>query len=120
MKKLFVTYKTTKSTLDSFKKSFKEAKKGKLDDHFELSFSNEKDFNRFVTNINVLNAIKIHNPGSINELSKILLKDQGNISKLISFFEAYNVIKVLSEKNGKRISKKPTVLFDSIEFKLGA
>jgi len=87
MKKLIVSVKSSEESLSDFRKALKSARKGKLKEgHFELSFDNKKDFDRFVKNIGVLSAILNHKPKSIYELAKIVDQDVSNLNKLIVFF----------------------------------
>ena len=48
MKKLIISIKTSNDSLSDFSRALKKARKGKLkEDHFELSFDNKIDFDRF-------------------------------------------------------------------------
>ena len=121
MKKLIVSLKTPGQTLSDFGKALSKARKGKLkSSHFEVSFDNKKDFDRFVKNISILISIQQLKPNSIYELSKLLDKDQSSLNKLILFFEDIGVIKVEERKVKGRNVKSPKVEYDRIEFKLDA
>jgi predicted transcriptional regulator len=65
-------------------------------------------------------SIRNLNPKSINELAKMIDKDQSTLNKLILFFEKMGVLKIKEGKvNGKAV-KTPKVEYDTIEFKLKA
>jgi predicted transcriptional regulator len=119
MKKLIVSIKSPSESLSDFKKSLKDARKGKLKgEHYELSFDNKKDFNRFVKNLGILAAILNHRPKSIYELAKLLSMDVSNLSKLIDFFETVGAIKIKSKTVSGREVKMPIVEYEQIEFDL--
>ena len=119
MKKLIISLKLPSDALKEFKNSLKLAKKGILkNEHYEIAFDNQKDFFKFLRNINILMAIQILKPSSIYELAKMLNKDQSNINKIISFFESYGIIKIKKLKRKNRTIKKPIVHYQKIEFNL--
>ena len=119
MKKLIVSIKSSSETLSDFKKALKDARKGRLKgDHFELSFDNKKDFDRFVKNLGILSAILIHKPKSVYELAKVVDMDVSNLNKLILFFETVGAIKIKTSIVGGRTLKTPVVEYEQIEFDL--
>lgn len=119
MKKLIVSIKSSSESLSDFKKALKEARKGRLKgDHFELSFDNKKDFDRFVRNLGILSAILVHKPKSVYELAKLVEMDVSNLNKLVSFFEAVGAVKIKSAKVDGRTVKTPVVEYEQIEFDL--
>ncbi|MCM2281089.1 MAG: hypothetical protein NDI61_04510 [Bdellovibrionaceae bacterium] len=121
MKKLVVSIKSSSEVFDDFKKAFKAARKGRLKgDHYELSFDNKKDFDRFVKNLGILSAILIHKPKSVYELAKLVEMDVSNLNKLVSFFEAVGAVKIKSAKVDGRTVKTPIVEYEQIEFDLKA
>ena len=121
MKKLIVSIKSSSESLSDFKKALKEARKGRLKgDHFELSFDNKKDFDRFVKNLGILSAILVHKPKSVYELAKLVEMDVSNLNKLVSFFEDVGAIKIKSSKVDGRTVKTPIVEYGHIEFDLKA
>jgi predicted transcriptional regulator len=121
MKKLIVSIKSPNESLADFKKALGAARKGKLkEDHFELSFDNKKDFDRFVKNLGVLSAILKFKPKSVYELAKVLEMDISNLNKLIVFFEAVGAIKLKKSSESGRLVKTPVVEYDHIEFDLKA
>ncbi len=121
MKKLVVSVKSSGETLSDFKKALKNARKGKLkSDHFELSFDNKKDFNRFVKNLGILSAILTHKPKSIYELAKLVDMDISNLNKLIVFFESTGAITIKASTVSGRTIKTPVVEYGHIEFDLKA
>ena len=107
--------------INLFRKALKKARKGKLkSDHFELSFDNKKDFDRFVKNLGILSAILNHKPKSIYELAKLVEMDVSNLNKIIVFFEAAGAIKVITSTVSGRTVKTPIVEYQQIEFDLKA
>jgi len=121
MKKLIVSIKSSSESLDDFKKALKSARKGKMKgDHFEVSFDNKKDFDRFVKNLGVLSTILSHKPKSVYELAKLVNVDVSNLNKLILFFETVGVIKIKSTVVSGRSTKTPIVEYDQIAFDLKA
>jgi predicted transcriptional regulator len=121
MKKLIVSLKSPSNSLESFKNALKASRKTKTSStHYEIAFENKKDFARFIKNIDVLMTIKSLKPTSIYELAKLIGKDQSNINKTISFFEAYGIIRVEESQKDNRTVKKPVVDYQKIEFDLAA
>lgn len=121
MKKLIVTIKSSSESLADFKKALKAARKGDLKgDHFELSFDNKKDFDRFVKNLGILSSILVHKPKSVYELAKLVNMDVSNLNKLIVFFENVGAIKIKTSLVAGRTVKTPVVEYDQIEFDLKA
>lgn len=121
MKKLIISIKTSTDSLSDFSRALKKARKGQLkEDHFELSFDNKKDFDRFVKNIGILSAILVHKPKSVYELANIIKMDISNLNKIIIFFEDLGAIKIKTETISGRTVKKPVVEYDHIEFDLRA
>lgn len=119
MKKLIVSIKSSSEALADFKTALKSARKGRLKgDHFELSFDNKRDFDRFVKNLGVLSAILVHKPKSVYELAKVMDMDVSNLNKLILFFETVGAIKIKTAKVGGRTVKTPVVEYEQIEFDL--
>lgn len=121
MKKLIVSVKTSKDVFSDFKKALKSARKGKLNgEHYEISFDNQKDFNRFVKNIVILAAILENRPKSVYELAKIVDMDVSNLNKIILFFEEVGVIRIKETRENGRLLKTPIVEYQKIEFDLKA
>ncbi len=119
MKKLIVSIKSSGDTLADFKKALKSARKGRLKgDHFELSFDNKKDFDRFIKNLGILSAILTHKPKSVYELAKLVDMDVSNLNKLIVFFEAVGAISIKISTVSGRTVKTPVVEYGHIEFDL--
>jgi predicted transcriptional regulator len=121
MKKLIVSIKSSGESLADFKRALKAARRGKLKgEHFEVSFDNKKDFDRFVKNLGILSAILIHKPKSVYELAKLVDIDVSNLNKLIVFFETVGVVKIKNTVVAGRATKTPIVEYDQIEFDLKA
>ncbi len=121
MKKLIISVKTPSEALDNFRDAYKAIKKGKpKSPHYEISFDNKKDFQRFIKNIDILMSIQNLKPQSVYELSKMLGRDQSNLNKIILFFEDLGVIKIREKKIKNRSVKTPVVDYEKIEFDLSA
>ena len=119
MKKLIVSIKSSSQTISDFKKALKYARKGKLKgDHYEISFDNKKDFDRFAKNLGILSAILMHKPKSVYELAKLLSMDVSNLNKLIAFFETVGAIKIKTSQESGRAVKTPVVEYEQVEFDL--
>jgi predicted transcriptional regulator len=121
MKKLIVSIKSSSQTMSEFKKALKDARKGRLkDDHYEISFDNKKDFDRFAKNLGILSAILTHKPKSIYELSKLIDMDVSNLNKLIAFFVSVGAVTIKTSQESGRAVKKPIVEYGQVEFDLNA
>lgn len=100
----------------SFKTLFKKFAGEKKDYNFEgLSslrnlLSNEK--------ARILNIIKLKNPTSIYNLSKILERDFKSVSDDVKLLERFGFIDLISEKTGKRERLKPVIVVDSINIEI--
>ena len=120
-KTLTISVKSPHQALESFTKAFKAISQRKMKGtHYEISFDNKKDFDRFVKNIGILSLISALKPKSVYELAKLADMDVSNLNKIILFFEEFGVIKVIRTKVDGRTVAKPIVEFDKIEFDLAA
>ena len=121
MKQLTISLKTSNEILNDFKEAFEKGKARKIrSPHYEISFDNKRDFNRFVKNIHILSDILAFKPKSLYELAKISGVDVSNLNKIILFFEEIEAIQVKTRKVSGRVVKTPIVNYDRIEFKLAA
>ncbi len=121
MKKLIVSIKSSTESLSDFKKALKNARKGKLKgEHYEVSFDDKKEFDRFVKNMGLLAVILNQKPKSVYELAKLVEMDVSNLNKIILFFESVGVIKIKTSTVSGRSIKTPIVEYDQIEFNLKA
>ncbi len=121
MKHLIVSLKTSNEILNDFKKAYRKAKKGKSKKaHYEISFDNKHDFDRFVRNLDVLKYILIFKPKSVYELAKLIKIDVSNLNKVILFFEEAGALKVKTSIVSGREVKRPIVEYDTVEFNLAA
>ena len=120
MKKLIISVKSASEALEQFATTLDKVrkKKGKIQPHFEIAFDNRKDFNKFVRNIFILQAIQSLNPVSVYDLASKLDLDHSNLNKIILFFEKVGAIKIKESKRSGKLVKKPVVEYDSIEFRL--
>jgi len=122
MKKLIISMKTTDDLFSNFENMASKIKKGKSpkDSHYEISFENKKDFNKFVRNMYVLMAIQNHKPHSVYKLAKLIDKDLSNVKKVVAFFESIGALTIKEEKVSGRTVKKPVVDYQTVEFDLQA
>lgn len=122
MKKLIISVKSPTQALAEVKSRLETAhkKRGKISPHYEISFSDMKQFKKFIGNIDVLTSIQLFKPNSIYELASILQKDVGNVNRLINFFEEIGAIRIEEKVIGSRNVKTPFVDYDKIEFNLAA
>ncbi|MFN0116830.1 MAG: hypothetical protein ACKVQC_00870 [Elusimicrobiota bacterium] len=121
MKQLTISLKTSHAVLNDFKNAYEKAKSHKLKEpHYEVSFDNKIDFDRFIKNIHILSDILVFKPKSIYELAKISGMDVSNLNKIILFFEEIDVIRIVKTVVSGRTIKTPIVDYDRIAFKLAA
>ena len=121
MKKLIVSLRSTEDSLKDFVKAGKAIKEHKKKQpEYRLSFTNPKDFNKFVKNMTILLWIRQLKPKSVYDLARLLEKDPSNVAKLVQFFEEYGVIKLKSSKKGKATVKIPIVEYEKIEFDIAS
>lgn len=122
MKKLVISIKSSSQALDEVKSRLERAskKRGKVRAHYEISFTDMKQFKKFIGNIDVLTSIQIFKPKSIYELANVMQKDVGNINRLIKFFEEIGAIRIEERVVGGRNVKTPVVDYGKIEFDLVA
>ncbi len=122
MKKLIISMKSTEDMFSDFKKVASQVKKrhSSKNPHYEIAFGNQKDFNFFLRNLNLLSVILNSKPESIYELAKIADADFSKIKKVMAFFADTGVVKIKEKKKGRRLIKQPIVDYDKIEFNLKA
>jgi predicted transcriptional regulator len=121
MKKLIVSIKSSNQVFSDLRGALKKARKGQLKgQHFEIAFDNRKNFERFISNLHVLQLIRTLKPSSVYDLSKKSGMDVSNLNKIITFFELIGVIEVIKSKSNGRNMRAPKVNYDKIEFDLAA
>lgn len=121
MKQLVISVKSSSEVLKDFKKALKRATgKSIKEPHYEISFDNRKDFERFVKNIPLLSAIIEFRPKSVYELAKLTEMDVSNLNKIILFLEEMGAIRLKDSTVNGRAVKTPIVDYGKIEFKLVA
>ncbi|MBP9673491.1 MAG: hypothetical protein KBD63_00185 [Bacteriovoracaceae bacterium] len=121
MKTLVVSLKPTSQILDEAFERLSKIKTGeKITPHYELSFTDLDDFQKFISALDVLIAIKALKPKSIYELAELMQKDIGNMNRKINFLEKMGAIKTQKKiVNGRKV-KVPVVHYSKIEFDLVA
>lgn len=121
MKQLVISVKSSGEVLKDFKKALKQASRRQLKEpHYEISFDNRKDFEKFVKNIPILSAIIEFKPKSVYELAKVTDTDVSNLNKIILFLEEMGAIRLKEATINGRTVRTPLVEYEKIEFKLVA
>jgi predicted transcriptional regulator len=122
MNKLVVSVKSTSQVLADAKRAFKDVKENKrrASKYTEISFTDIREFKKFVNNLDVLVAIRRHKPQSIYELANLLERDPANINRIVGFFENVGVIATEVKIVGGRSVKTPIVNYSKIEWDLVA
>ena len=121
MKNLVVSLKTAHEVLEDFKTAYRKAKaRHSREPHYEISFDNRKDFERFTRNIHILSYILVFRPKSLYELAKICNMDISNLNKIILFFERIGAVKLKQQTISGRSVRTPTIEYERIEFHLAA
>lgn len=121
MKTLVVSIKSSGEVLKDFEKALKKARSGRMKkSHYEISFDNRKDFEKFVRHLSILSTILVLKPRSVYELAKLSQMDVSNLNKIILFLEGVGVIKLKTAKINGRTVKQPIVEYQKIEFDLAA
>lgn len=121
MKHLIISVKSSAEVMNDFKRALAKARKrGFKTPHFEISFDNRHDFEKFVRHLPILSTILHFKPKSVYELAKISGMDVSNLNKIILFFEEVGAIKIKTVKVSGRTIKKPIVEYETVEFKLAA
>ncbi|MEX0941573.1 MAG: hypothetical protein WD002_03425 [Pseudomonadales bacterium] len=122
MNKLVVSVKSTSQVLADAKRAFKDVKENnrRASKHIEISFTDIREFKKFVNNLDVLVAIRRDKPQSIYELANLLERDPANINRIVSFFEKVGVIATEVKIVGGRSVKTPIVNYSKIEWDLVA
>ena len=114
MKKLVISVKSTSKLLSDAKKAFKDVKKNKKKtaSHYEIAFTDMKEFRKFINHIDVLTAIQMFRPNSIYELA--------NLNRIINFYESIGAITTKEKIIKGRAVKTPIVGYSKIELDLAA
>ncbi len=122
MKKLVISVKSTSKLLSDAKKAFKYVKKNKdkSTPYYEISFTDMKEFRKFINHIDVLTAIQMFQPNSIYELANIMERDIANLNRIINYYESIGAIKTKDKIVKGRAVKTPIVDYSKIEFDLAA
>ncbi|OFZ80768.1 MAG: hypothetical protein A2583_12175 [Bdellovibrionales bacterium RIFOXYD1_FULL_53_11] len=121
MKTLIISMKSSSETLKDFERALTRARAGRIKrPHYEISFDNRKNFERFVRHISILSTILALKPRSVYELAKLSQMDVSNMNKIILFFEEMGAVRLKISKVNGRTVKQPIVEYDRIEFDLAA
>lgn len=122
MKKLIISVKSTSRLLKEAKTAFKDVKKNgkKASSYNEISFTDMKEFRKFVNNLDVLTAIQMFRPTSIYELANIMQRDAANLNRIVNFYERIGAIKTKESTVNGRTVKTPIVSYTKIELDLAA
>jgi len=120
MKKLIVSIKPTSVALNEIANRLKAAQKTKQNRnaHYEISFTDTKQFKRFISNIDLLTSIQHLKPNSIYELAQLTGKDVGNLNRTINFFAKLGALKLEKKEINGRSVRQPSIPYQKIEFDL--
>jgi len=120
MKTLIISVKPVRQAMDEVWGRLEKtiAKRGKVTPHYEISFTDLKQFKKFIANVDMLTVIKRSKPKSIYELASIMKKDVANVSRTVNFFERMGVISLKDKVVGGRSVRTPIVDYQKIEFDL--
>lgn len=121
MKELIISLKSSSEVMKDFRKAFQKVRKRQMKGtHYEISFDNKKDFERFSKNIFVLSNILTLKPKSVYELARLTGVDVSNLNKIILFFEDIGAVQIKKRKVNGREVKTPVVPYDAIKIDLKA
>ncbi len=121
MKTLTIVLKTRDQLFDDVIKTMKMAmkKEVKTIQHL-ITFTNPKDFDKFLKHLKILRIIKFLKPESVYELAKAMQIDVSNLNKSIQFLERFEIIKIKKVRKKGRILKRPIFEYQDIRIKMMA
>lgn len=114
VRKVKIGIKDVKTLLNEFAESAKAIEAGKaVKQERGVYFTNVQAFRKALTQkrLELLQAIKINNPSSINHLARILQRDIKNVATDVRFLEQAGLIDT-EKKTGKKVA--PYVNYDRI------
>lgn len=120
MKKLIISMRPANEIFDDFISTWKQLEKKTISNpnHYEISFENKKDYERFVKNVHILILILKFKPKSIYELSKIAQIDLANLKKIMKFFVQIGAVHIKEKTINGRHLKMPSIDYTKIELDL--
>ena len=84
----------------------------------EISFPYQRDFEKFVKHLSVLNAVQLYRPESIYALAAKIGKDVANATKIVRYYRDRGVVRTESRVlRGGRV-QTPTVEFSEFVIQL--
>lgn len=104
VKNVKISIKSTEEHFQEVKEVWEKASRGeKLKKHVGVYFESVEAFRKILTDkrLEVLHTIRMKHPGSIHELSKMLGRDEKNISQDLSFLENVGLVKLKKTKEGR-------------------
>ena len=108
MKTLTIALKAREHLFDDAVKTMKMAMKKEVKTVRHLiTFTNPKDFDKFLRHLKILRIIKFLKPDSVYELAKVMQVDVSNLNKSIQFLEKFEIIKIKKVRKNGRILKRP-------------
>ena len=121
MRTLTIALKTKDDLFNDAISTMKKAMKREIKTRKHLiTFTNPKDFDRFLKQLKILRVIKCLKPKSIYELAKIMNVDVSNLNKSIQFLEKFEIIKIKEEQRKGRTLKRPTFEYQDIKIEMAA
>ena len=121
MKTLTIALKTRDAIFDDAVKTMKMAMKKEVKTIRHLiTFTNPKDFDKFLKHLKILRIIKSLKPESVYELAKVMGVDVSNLSKAIQFLEKFEIVKIKKIQKKGRTLKQPIFEYQDIRIKMAA
>src|SRR5882672_4818993 len=121
MKSLIVSLKNSHEVMEGLREAFRKVENREFKEpHYEISFDNRRDFERFAKNIYILSYIFAHKPKSVYQLAKVLGMDTSNLNKIILFLEEGGASKLKEQRNSGRSVRTPALEYDRIQFERAA
>ena len=121
MKTLTIALKTRDNLFDDAIKAMKNIVKNKPQTAQHLiTFTNPKDFDKFLKYLRIVRFIKFLRPDSVYELAKLMDVDVSNLNKTVQFLEKFEIIKIKKIQKKGRVLKKPIFEYQDIRIKMAA
>ena len=121
MKTLTIALKTRDDLFDDAITTMKTAMKKEVKSiQHMITFTNPKDFDKFLKHLKILRIIKFLKPESVYELAKAMDVDVSNLNKSIQFLEKFEIIKIKKVQKKGRVLNKPIFEYQDIRIKMAA
>ena len=104
VKNVKLAIKSTQYMMDEAKEVMEKLSRGeKVKKHIGVYFESVDTFRKILTDkrLEVLHTIRMKHPASIYELSKMLKRDEKNVTQDLSFLENVGLVKLKKTKEGR-------------------